>query len=188
MTRDYDIVAPMIIAVAFSVGVRRALSRENIYTLKLYRRGHVVPKALHANMFLVQRARDVMDRDFALVPAEASFDLFLRNCGDGQLMRHVLVTSGDHIIGVQRVNTALHRGLESADTGITMGDVANRNFVIAREDDIAFDIIRRMWRRGAFMAVVVGRGGIPRARDVRGVISKEHVAGSVAASIRIYPE
>ena len=46
MTRDYDIVLPMIIA--FAVGVRRILSRENIYTLQLYRRGHVVPKALHA--------------------------------------------------------------------------------------------------------------------------------------------
>ena len=33
MTRDYDIVMPMIIAVAFSVGTRRLLSRENIYTL-----------------------------------------------------------------------------------------------------------------------------------------------------------
>jgi CIC family chloride channel protein len=42
MTRDYDIGAPMIIAVAFSVGLRRLLSRENIYTLKLYRRGRVV--------------------------------------------------------------------------------------------------------------------------------------------------
>ncbi|HEV2098055.1 MAG TPA: hypothetical protein VGR45_03915 [Stellaceae bacterium] len=69
-----------------------------------------------------------------------------------------------------------------------MGDVANRNFVIAREDDIVFNIIRRMWRRGAFMAVVVGKGGIPRAGDVRGVISKEHVADSVAASIEIYAE
>ena len=35
MTRDYDIVLPMILAVAVSVGVRRVLSRENIYTLKL---------------------------------------------------------------------------------------------------------------------------------------------------------
>ena len=65
MTRDYDIVMPMIIAVAFSVGIRRLLSRENIYTLKLYRRGHVVPKALHANMFLVRRARDVMHTEFS---------------------------------------------------------------------------------------------------------------------------
>ncbi len=57
MTRDYDIVMPMILAVAMSVGVRRLLSRENIYTLKLVRRGHVIPKALHANMFLVRQRR-----------------------------------------------------------------------------------------------------------------------------------
>jgi CIC family chloride channel protein len=68
MTRDYDIVMPMIIAVAFSVGVRRMLSRENIYTLKLYRRGQVLPKARHANMFLVGViARFVQNR--TLVPA-----------------------------------------------------------------------------------------------------------------------
>lgn len=188
MTRDYDIVAPMIIAVAFSVGVRRALSRENIYTLKLYRRGHVVPKALHANMFLVRRAREVMDTGFALVSAEMSFDAFLRVPGSQQRVRHLLVTSGDRIVGVQRVNMSLHHGHEGADSGIKMGDIANRNFVLARDDDIVFDIIRRMWRHDAIMAVVVGKRGIPRVADVHGVISKEHVADSVAASIRIYPE
>jgi chloride channel protein, CIC family len=186
MTRDYDIVLPMIIAVAFAVGVRRVLSRENIYTLKLFRRGHVVPKALHANMFLVRRARDVMDTDFALVPADTSFDAFLRAPENKGGMRYLLVTSGDRIIGVQRVNMGLHRGLEGADTGISLGDVANRNFVIARETDIVFDVIRRMWRRGAFMAVVVGKAGVPHAADVKGVISKEHVADSVAASVQIY--
>jgi CIC family chloride channel protein len=188
MTRDYDIVAPMIIAVAFAVGVRRVLSRENIYTLKLFRRGHVVPKALHANMFLVRRAREVMATDFALVPAETNFDAFLRAPENAGRMRYLLITSGSHIIGVQRVNTSLHHALEGADTGVTFGDLANRNFVIAREDDIVFDVIRHMWRHGSFMAVVVAKSGIPRVGDVRGVISKEHVADSVADSVQIYPE
>ena len=102
-------------------------------------------------------------------------------------MRHLFVTDGKRILGVQRVNTRLRQGLESGHTGITLGDVANRNFVIAREDDIVFEIIRRMRRKGAFMAIVVGKSGIPRVGDVRGVISKEHVADSVAASIEIYP-
>jgi len=52
MTRDYNIVLPMVLAVAVGLGVRRLLSRENIYTMKLFRRGHPIPKALHANMFL----------------------------------------------------------------------------------------------------------------------------------------
>ena len=57
MTRDYAIVLPMILAVAVALGVRRLLSRENIYTLKLARRGHAIPKALQANMFLVRRRK-----------------------------------------------------------------------------------------------------------------------------------
>ncbi len=78
MTRDYNIVLPMILAVAFSLGVRRLLSPENIYTLKLARRGHLVPKALHANMFLVRRASEVMETDVLVLPAETAFDDFLQ--------------------------------------------------------------------------------------------------------------
>ncbi|HEX4534603.1 MAG TPA: chloride channel protein, partial [Rhizomicrobium sp.] len=105
MTRDYDIVMPMILAVAMSVGVRRMLSRENIYTIKLQGRGHVIPKALHANMFLVQRAGDVMDKDVLILPAELSFDEFLRVQGQGKeaALRHVVVTRGDRVLGVLRV-------------------------------------------------------------------------------------
>jgi len=50
MTRDYDLIVPMILAVAVSVGIRRLLSRESIYTLELLRRGHPIPKALHAEV------------------------------------------------------------------------------------------------------------------------------------------
>ena len=61
MTRDYQIVLPMILAVAMALGVRRMLSSENIYTMKLARRGHPIPKALHANMFLVRSASEIME-------------------------------------------------------------------------------------------------------------------------------
>ncbi len=73
MTRDYDIVMPMIVAVAVSVGVRRLLSRENIYTIKLLARRHYIPKALHANMFLVRPAGDVMSKDFLVLPHDMAF-------------------------------------------------------------------------------------------------------------------
>jgi CIC family chloride channel protein len=190
MTRDYDIVAPMIIAVAFSVGVRRVLSRENIYTLKLFRRGHFVPKALHANMFLVRRAREVMATDFAALPAGTGFAAFLRAPDHGGRMRHVVVTEGDRIAGVLRVNTALRQNLDEtgAGGGATLGELATRNFVVVRGDEVMFDVIRHMWRQDAFMAVVVGEGPeTPRAGDVLGVITKDDIADSVAASIRIYP-
>jgi CIC family chloride channel protein len=188
MTLDYSIVMPMIVAVAMSIGTRRMLSRETIYTLKLVRRGRSIPKARHANMFLVRAARDVMDADIQVLPADASFDDYLRQPEHAGRLRHVVVTDKGHIYGVIRVNTGLRRGLEGANTGVSLGDVASRNFTVVGENETAFDVIRRMWRRGAIMAVVVRGGGIPRGSDVAGVITKEHVADSVADSIKAYPE
>ncbi len=78
MTLDYGIVVPMIVAVAISIGCRRMLSRENIYTIKLVARRHFIPKALHANMFLVRRAEDVMDKDIIVLPDTMPFDDFLK--------------------------------------------------------------------------------------------------------------
>ncbi|HEY1751806.1 MAG TPA: chloride channel protein [Caulobacteraceae bacterium] len=187
MTLSYDIIMPMIVAVAMSVGVRRVLSRETIYTLKLVRRGQNIPKVRHANMFLVRRAREVMDTDVLVLPREASFDQFLSDHGEEGRLRHVVVTDKERLYGVIRVNTGLRRGLASAHTGIRLGDVANRNFTIVGEEDVAFDVIDRMWRKRAIMAVVVRGRGVPRGRDVAGVVTKEHVADSVAESVSLYP-
>jgi chloride channel protein, CIC family len=188
MTLDYSIVMPLIVAVAVSIGTRRVLSRETIYSLKLVRRGRAIPKARHANMFLVRSAREVMDADIQVLPAEASFDDYLRQPEHAGRLRHVVVTDKGHIYGVIRVNTGLRRGLESAHTGVSLRDVASRNFTVVGENDTAFDVIRRMWRRGAIMAVVVRGRGVPRGSDVAGVITKEHVADSVADSVKAYPE
>jgi chloride channel protein, CIC family len=184
MTRQYDIVMPMILAVAFSVGVRRLLSRENIYTLKLVRRGLTIPKALHANMFLVERAKDVMDTGVVVAPAAMSFDAFLAEPGHQGRMRHVVVADGLRILGVLRVNTALRR----AQTGVSLREIASRNFTIARPDGIVFNIIQRLYRKHAIMALVVSGTGVPRPGDVAGVITKEHIADSVASSVKFYQE
>jgi CIC family chloride channel protein len=187
MTRDYDLVMPMIVAVAVSVGVRRLLSAESIYSMKLYRRGHFIPKALHANMFLVRRAREVMDTDFVLASAATNFDVFLREPHHRGRLRHVVVSDGDRIVGVLRVNTALRHATVAAQSSARLGDVATRNFTIVRESDVIVDVIHRMWRRQVSMALVVQGLGKPRAPEVLGVITKEHVADSVAHSTSVYP-
>jgi chloride channel protein, CIC family len=187
MTRDYDIVLPMVLAVAVGLGVRRLLSRENIYTMKLFRRGHPIPKALHANMFLVRSAADVMDRDFLLVEADTSFEEFLRLSADTGGMRHVVLTNANRIVGVLRVNTDLRRTVSAAGGSVPMGTLAQRNFTIVRMDAVVFDVIARFWRRKAIMGVVVDGPGRPRANNVVGVITKEHVADEVASSVRMYP-
>lgn len=187
MTRDYDIVLPMILAVAVALGVRRVLSRENIYTMKLVRRGHPIPRALHANMFLVRSARDLMDRDYLLIDEATTFGEFLRLTTGSRGMRHVVVTRGKLIVGVLRVNTDLRQTVSTAASDVTMGALAQRNYTIARPDEVVFDVIARLRRRGAAMGIVADGPGRPRAGNVVGVITKEHIADEVASSVRIYP-
>ena len=185
MTRDYDIVLPMILAVAMSLGVRRLLSNENIYTMKLTRRGHPIPKALHANMFLVRSAADIMKRDVLVLDEATPFARFLDLAAKGGGLRHVVVTRGGTVIGGLRVNTDLRRTLDLTASEIRLGDLVQPGHIIVRETEIAFDVITTMWDRNATMAIVVRSGdGTER---VLGVVTKEHVADTVASSVQIYP-
>jgi CIC family chloride channel protein len=187
MTLDYDIVLPMILAVAVSLGVRRLLSRQNIYTMKLFRRGHAVPRGLHANLFLVRSAADVMLRDVAVLDASTSFAALLDASASAGGLRHVIVTRRNRIAGVLRVNTDLRRAVGAAGADVTLGELARRNFTVVREEAAVFDVIRRMRRKGAAMALVIPRAGYPQAGRILGVITKEHIADSVANSIGLYP-
>jgi CIC family chloride channel protein len=190
MTRNYDIVLPMILAVGASLATRRLLSRENIYTLKLIRRGHPVPRGLHANMFLVQSATDVMEKDVPILPAETLLDEFLLRPENRSVIRHIVVTREGRIFGVLRVNTRIRRPLAEVQSGVTLGEVAQKNFTIVRESEAMFDVITRMSRRDATMALVVSAQAgkaAPRPAHILGIITKEHVADSVAKTVNIYP-
>ena len=161
------------------------LSIENIYTMKLARRGHPIPKALHANMFLVRSAADIMEHDVLVLDEATPFSGFLELAVKEGGLRHVVVTRGGTVIGGLRVNTDLRRTLGVAASEVRLGDLVQPRFTIVRPTEVAFDVITTMWNRNATMAIVVSRdGGTDR---VLGVITKEHVADTVARSVQIYP-
>lgn len=187
MTRDYNIVLPMILAVALALGVRRLLSRENMYTAKLVRRGHPVPKALHANMFLVQSAREIMERDVLVLDESTLFTAFLGMAAAHGGLRHVVVTRAGKIIGGLRVNMSLRRAAGSGVEGVTLGEVANSNFIVVDESGAAFDVIKAMSKQQATMAIIVAPALPGAAQTVVGVITKEHIADTVAQSVTLYP-
>jgi chloride channel protein, CIC family len=176
----------MILAVALSLGVRRMLSRQSIYTMKLVGRGHAMPRGLHANLFLVRSARDVMLRDVAILDEATSFAAFLDMSENAGGLRHVVVTRHNRIAGVLRVNIDLRRAVGTACTEVTLGELARRNFTVVREDAATFDVIARMRRKNATMALVIPRAGYFEASKILGVITKEQIADSVASSIGLY--
>ena len=107
MTLDYNIVLPMILAVAVGLGVRRVLSRENIYTMKLVRRGHPIQHS-RQHVYGAQRARG---HGHDLYADRRSDELrgVRASAGESGGMGHVVVTRGNLIVGVLRVNTICGR-------------------------------------------------------------------------------
>ena len=174
----------MIVAVALAIGVRRLLSRENIYTIKLVGRGHFVPKALHANMFLVRQARDVMDKDVTSSPptliSMRSSASTARSMDCATWWSRAATTSPASCGSTPACGAASKKSY----SGVCLGDVVQENFTIVREGDIMFDVVQRITRRDAVMAIVVKNGSRGRPADVVGIISKDQIANSVGASIK----
>lgn len=167
MTADYTVIVPLIIAVACSVGVRRMLSSENIYTLKLARRGRHIPKERHTNMFLVRHATDVMKPVSAVQDTGAAAGEGVPAADSGK--DYLLVSRGRHVVGIR----------PPVAPGCTCRGELERDYVIVRDTDIMNDVLRRMGARKRNYALVVRGSGVPHADDVVGVISRNEVADQV---------
>ncbi|TMV77768.1 CBS domain-containing protein, partial [Thioclava sp. BHET1] len=187
MTRDYSIVFPMILAVAAALAVRQRLLPESIYSMKLARRGHPLPKALHTNMFLVRSARELMDDKVLVCDKEMSFaELIARTTAlDGFVQ--VVVTEAGQIFGTLRINTTLRRAVGANAAEVTLGALARRDFIVVHEKDSMFEIIPKMPHEGLGTAVVVSQPEGAGAPEVIGVISRDQLAGAVVESVGIYP-
>jgi CIC family chloride channel protein len=99
MTRDYTVILPVILTVVLACAVRNWLSPSTIYTLKLLRRGEIVPQGLQARLGEV-KSRHLMTGDFLLLPqGQASNPDIVR---EALLREHVVVVTGldDRILGV----------------------------------------------------------------------------------------
>jgi CIC family chloride channel protein len=187
MTRDYNVIVPMIVAVSLSIGLRRLLSYENIYTIKLAWRGRRIPKDRHSNMFLVRHAEEAMSSDFASFPAEMPLHEAVRElCRDeARKVSFLAVTRGERIFGVVPISRQL-LALEAAQGTTTLEEIADRRFVLSRPDESMFDLFRRLSRGRAERALVVRGGGVPRPDDLVGIVSKDHIADAVLSNFRSY--
>ncbi len=180
MTRDYNVIVPLVVAVALATGMRRALIVENIYTIKLRHRGQPIPVIRHTNMYLVRQARELMNKDFIVLPIATSIADALAAIADRPLA-HIIVSDGPRIAGVARLAAGSYTPDRYASQ--TLKEVTEEDFVISPDTAILNTIISRMNRRGRGRAIIVNnRVRIPRPEDVVGVIASSEIAAAVIAN------
>ncbi|WP_430470595.1 chloride channel protein [Thalassospira lucentensis] len=186
MTRDYNIIVPLVVAVAIALGFRRMIISETIYTSKLVLRGRHIPKERHSNMFMVHPVREIMTSDQIYIDASLRVSEAIDKIGPSPVAKPLVVMEGGRIAGVIPDVTALYA--VAGDQGHkALKEVIKEDFVVVVDDMNMYDVIKRMERRKARAAVVVRPcRGVPRQDDIRGVITKSHIADSVVSSMQHY--
>ncbi|MDQ6967656.1 MAG: chloride channel protein [Mariprofundaceae bacterium] len=100
MTHDYNVVIPLIVAVSLAYAVRRYLMAENIYTLKLARRGHHVPTSLQSNLYLTNKVLDIAQPRYVMLNADASVADLLEQGAAADPHPHVVLLDQERICAV----------------------------------------------------------------------------------------
>ncbi|MEZ5870623.1 MAG: chloride channel protein [Nitratireductor sp.] len=173
MTRDYNIILPLVMAVAVALAVRRALVANDIYTIKLRKRGRAIPTDRSTNMFLVQPAREAMSRNFLQLPEEMTVSEAVKQVNFE--INRVIVTSGPRIAGFVRFASIPYQPDKFA--GQKLGDIMKTDFVIATPSNNLNAVVTRMSRRDRSFAIIVNtESGVPRSDDVEGIIDREELA------------
>lgn len=173
MTRDYAAIVPSIVAVAIALGIRRTLSYENIYTIKLARRGHHIPRERHSHMFMIRHAGDVMMPVRGIVTEDELVAATAKARGGDE--GYLIVREGGRIAGLAQVGGTVDPG----EATIT------RDFIVTRSNGFIREVMGRMSRspRKPKLAIVVDRPGIPRPQDVLGVVTRQTIADTIIADL-----
>jgi CIC family chloride channel protein len=171
MTRDYSVILPVMLAVGIAYAVRKRLCNANIYTLKLLRRGHVVPEGLRSALDEAHEARHFMARRFCVVQIDdpASMESIKTECPG----RHAV------LVVAQRGRVTGLVAFWPAGQSVTERDVtihARSDFIVLPEYTRLPDLLRAMESAGASFALISRSAGSSKVDDLIGVVSDEQIA------------
>ena len=167
MTHDYSVTVPAIISVAAAIGIRRLLSRENIYTAKLARRGHHIPAASHSHLFMIRQAKDVMVPVGGTVTLDEISKVSAPQATVEAASSYDVVMKGERVVGV-------------VPTG---GGAPITRFTVVRRDEFLQSVMQRMNRKNRKIALVLGERRRPSATNVVGVITPYEIAATIMSDV-----
>jgi CIC family chloride channel protein len=174
MTRDYSVILPVMLAVGMAYAVRKRLCNANIYTLKLLRRGHVVPEGLRSALDEAHEARHLMARRFCVVQTDdpASIKSVETDCPHPHAV--LIMAEKGQVTGLVESWPAGHPVTER-DLKIH----ARYDFIVVPEYTRLPDLLRAMRDARAGFALISRTTDSRRIDDLTGVVSNEQIAQTV---------
>ena len=186
MTLDYSVVLPMTLTVAVAHGLRRMLLPQNIYTMKLARRGHYMPEALQANAHLMHHIAEMKMSTAATVAPDVPSDSLTDRTAAAPA--YLVLVDGPAIVGVvEREAVASHAAAPPSHDPLAL--LARHDFVVVSGDTTFFALIGKMNEAHSRLAVVLAakahEGGAP---SVSGVVTRADVAEALVEGMDIFAD
>lgn len=176
LTRDYNSILPIVISVAFSVVLRKFLCDESIYTLKLLRRGIIVPEGLQSAITSANRARDVMEKTFQIIQLSNLEHTWHQ-------IKHTQVTiieKHGEILGVLK-----NRHLPKDLTEENLDEFLDRNYIMVAPFTNLITIIRNMQEKEAEFILVSRDPTVNTTKMLLGAITAKEIAASVGRAAKL---
>lgn len=175
MTGDYSTTLAAIIAVVCALGVRRRLSEDDIYTTKLSRRGHHIPRESRSHRFSIRLIGELMRPTIGVFQRSQLGSSGVVDTELGEDRVYAVVLEGRNVVGVVRV----HPEDPTRRHGPIIAPVG-----YAQESSFLQSAMTNMADRGHAALLVLPHHSIPRPENVIGVLTHEAIAASVLRDYR----
>ena len=133
LTGAHDLLLPLIATTASAYAVTVLLLKRSILTEKIARRGRHLTREYSADPFEVVRARDVMVRDLATLPATMTVDeaTAFFTTGDPRHKSYPIVDKNTRLVGMASRADALRWRAQGTHDAATLYDTASDDEVVA---------------------------------------------------------
>ncbi|HFD80387.1 MAG TPA: chloride channel protein [Gammaproteobacteria bacterium] len=187
MTRDYNAIVPTIIAVSLAYSVRHLLSAENIYTLKLSRRGHSVPSSIQSHLYLTDDALALVHAPFTRARAASTLGSLAERLDAHQRIPHVvLVEDNGHITGVIP-SCVLGLALQERSPDTPLAELADERHSVVDEKTQLLDLLARLRQDRSRIALITRDGATENPEAISGVLSWADIADEANLPKNIHP-
>ena len=168
MTRDYADILPIMITVSIAYATRLKLSDESIYTLKLFRRGYILPKGLETSFVSAKRASNIMDRNIKIIPKEQIQEYYAK-CQSQKDIKYIIVNGGGAVQGI--LNTEIDAFIANTSPELLI----DKNFLWIDAKTIWINLLRDMDVTKNPILLVTRSMTSKTAEDIIGVITYREI-------------
>jgi chloride channel protein, CIC family len=178
MVHNMHFALPVMVTVSAAYAVRKMFCNESIYTMKLLRRGAIIPEGLQAAVSLSMQADSVMTKHFQIVSdyiVQAKPEEYLMNYEKDQI---TIVRRNEVILGVLK-----HVYTKNEEKFKDINNYIDKRFMLFSPKARLPEIMKTMKIRNIKFCLVTSRFGSYKATNIIGVIrEKEALASSAKAN------